>query len=96
MESYIKGNQNGVKNIEDMEEWSLDKLFLKTYPWTRAYLEIFEREEFIGNATNFAVTICETIGILKVITEKMMIYFSNLDTYKQEYFDDPDDPRFQE
>jgi hypothetical protein len=40
----------------------------------------------------FATAICETIDILKEITRKMMMYFENLDTHKQEYFDDPDDP----
>jgi hypothetical protein len=92
LKHYMETNKDGITSFDEMEEWNPDTLFIKTYSIERDYLLFLEKEEFIGNAAEFAWTIAETIDILKVITEKMMMYFDNLDTHKQEYLEDSDDP----
>jgi hypothetical protein len=43
----------------------------------------------------FAYAIADTLFIIEEITEKMKIYFDNLEPVKREYFEDPDDPPVQ-
>jgi hypothetical protein len=91
LRDYIEQNQDRVTSIEGTESLDYNKLFEKTYPWMKSYLIILEREEFIGNATEFVKAILETLTLLNYITGELMEYFDNLDTHKQEYFDDPND-----
>jgi hypothetical protein len=86
---YIERNEDGITNMDETEEWDPDKFSEKILPIEKYFWFYIQGDGLIESPLEFGITICETIDILKEMTEKMMLYFENLNPIKQEYFDDP-------
>jgi hypothetical protein len=85
---YIKNSEDGITNSGELEKCNAIELFWEMFPRKIKFPDVMGEEEFIGNVRHFM----ETLDILFEINVKMTEYFSSLKIYKQEYFDDPDDP----
>jgi hypothetical protein len=72
--------------MKQSESWSYIELMKRTIQYEIPYLFQLKKEGFIGNMTEFGAEMVETLIVLEEITEKMKMYFDNLEPVKREYF----------